>query len=40
VKVWRGPKIIHAHLIGDFLVVRLQEVLTAAEKHLVETLSS
>ena len=36
----RGPKSIQAHLIGEFLVVRLQGVLTAAEKHLVETLSS
>lgn len=33
----RGPKHIHAHLIGDFLVIRLQGVLTAAEQHLVET---
>lgn len=36
----RGPKHIHAHLIGDLLVVRLQEVLTAAEQHLVKTLPS
>ncbi|MEX1097644.1 MAG: DUF2294 domain-containing protein [Planctomycetales bacterium] len=35
----RGPKHIHAHLIGDLLVVRLQGVLTAAEQHLVQTLS-
>ena len=34
----RGPKDIHAHLIGDLLVVRLQGVLTAAEQHLVKTL--
>jgi uncharacterized protein YbcI len=34
----RGPKDIRAHLIGDLLVVRLKEVLTAAEKHLVTTL--
>lgn len=34
----RGPKHIHAHLIGDLLVVRLQGVLTAAEQHLVDTL--
>ena len=34
----RGPKDIRAHLIGDLLVVRLQGVLTAAEKHLVTTL--
>ena len=30
----RGPKDIRAHLIGDFLVVRLQGVLTAAEQQL------
>lgn len=34
----RGPKDIRAHLIDDFLVVRLQGVLTAAEQHLVKTL--
>lgn len=34
----RGPKDIHAFLIGDLLVVRLQGVLTAAEQHLVRTL--
>ena len=34
----RGPKDIHAHLIGDVLVVRLQGVLTAAEQQLVKTL--
>ena len=34
----RGPKEIHAHLIGDLLVVRLQGVLTAAEQHLVKSL--
>lgn len=34
----RGPKDIHAHLLGDFLAVRLQGVLTAAEQHLVRTL--
>src|ERR1700730_1053856 len=34
----RGPKYIHAHLIGDLLVVRLQGVLTAAEQQLVKTL--
>ena len=33
----RGPKDIHAHLIGDLLIVRLQGVLTAAEQHLVKT---
>jgi uncharacterized protein YbcI len=35
----RGPKDIHAHLINDLLVVRLEGVLTAAEQHLVKTLS-
>jgi uncharacterized protein YbcI len=34
----RGPKDIHAHLIGDLLVVRLRGVLTAAEQHLVKSL--
>ena len=34
----RGPKNIHAHLINDLLVVRLQGVLTAAEQQLVKTL--
>jgi len=34
----RGPKEIHAHLIGDLFVVRLQGVLTAAEQQLVKTL--
>ena len=33
----RGPKDVHAHLIGDLLVVRLAGVLTAAEQHLVRT---
>ena len=36
----RGPKDIHAHLIGDLLVVRLQGVLTVAEQHLVKTLQA
>jgi uncharacterized protein YbcI len=36
----RGPKDIHAHLLGDLLVVRLQGVLTAAEQHLVKSLPS
>src|SRR5438067_7059025 len=36
----RGPKDIHAHLINDLLVVRLQGVLTAAEQHLVKSLPS
>jgi uncharacterized protein YbcI len=34
----RGPKDIHAHLIGDLLMVRLQGVLTAAEQQLIKTL--
>ena len=34
----RGPKHIHAHVIGDLVVVRLQGVLTAAEQKLVSTL--
>ncbi len=34
----RGPKGIHAHLIGDLLVVRLQGVLTAAEQQLARSL--
>jgi uncharacterized protein YbcI len=34
----RGPKDIHAHLIGNLLVVRLHGVLTAAEQQLVKSL--
>ena len=34
----RGPKDIHAHLLGDLLVVRLKGVLTAAEQQLVKSL--
>jgi uncharacterized protein YbcI len=34
----RGPKDIHAHLVGDLLLIRLQGVLTAAEQQLVKTL--
>jgi uncharacterized protein YbcI len=34
----RGPKDVHAHLIGNLLVVRLHGVLTAAEKQLVKAL--
>jgi uncharacterized protein YbcI len=34
----RGPKAIHAHLIGDLLVVRLTGVLTIAEQQLVGAL--
>lgn len=36
----RGPKDVHAHLIDDLLVVRLQGVLTAAEQHLVKSLTA
>jgi uncharacterized protein YbcI len=31
----RGPKGIHAHLIGNLLIVRLMGVLTAVEQNLV-----
>jgi len=34
----RGPKEIHAFLIGDLLLVRLRGVLTNAEQQLVRTL--
>ena len=34
----RGPKDIHAHLLGNVLLVRLQGVLTAAEQQLVKAL--
>ncbi len=33
--IGRGPRDIHAHLIGSLLVVRLQGVLTPAERQLV-----
>jgi uncharacterized protein YbcI len=36
----RGPKDIHAHLVGDLLVVRLHGVLTAAEQQLVKSLQA
>ena len=36
----RGPKDIHTHLIADLLIVRLQGVLTAAEQHLVKSLTA
>ena len=36
----RGPKDIRAHLIDDLLIVRLKGVLTAAEQHLVKSLSA
>jgi uncharacterized protein YbcI len=34
----RGPKDIHAYLIGDLLIVRLKGVLTVAEQQLVAVL--
>ena len=34
----RGPGDIHAHLFRDLLVIRLEGVLTAAERQLVESL--
>lgn len=36
--IGRGPRDIHAHLIGTLLVVRLQGVLTPAERQLVSPL--
>src|SRR3954465_14989823 len=36
----RGPKSVHAHLIDDLIVLRLQGVLTTAEQHLVKTLQA
>ena len=36
----RGPKDVHAYLLGDLLVVRLRGVLNAAEQHLVTSLSA
>ena|SRR5579863_6259728 len=35
--VGHGPVHIRAHLVGDLLIVRLQGVLTAAERQLVKT---
>ena len=32
----RGPKDIHAYLLGDFIVVRLQGLLTLAEQQLAK----
>jgi uncharacterized protein YbcI len=32
----RGPKAIHAYLLGDFVVVRLQGLLTPAEQQLAK----
>ena len=34
----RGPKNIHAYLVGELLVVRLHGILTSAEQPLVKTL--
>jgi len=34
----RGPKDVRTFLIDDFIVIRLQGVLTAAERHLVQSL--
>jgi uncharacterized protein YbcI len=34
----RGPKDIHAYLIGDLILIRLQGALSAAEQHLVKSL--
>lgn len=36
--IGRGPRDVHAHLIGDLLIIRLYGVLTAAEQHLAATL--
>ena len=36
----RGPRQIHAYLLGDLLVIRLRSVLTAAEQHLVKSLEA
>ena len=36
----RGPKEIHAFLIGNVCLVRLLGVLTEAEKHLVNALAA
>lgn len=33
--IGRGPRDIHAHLVGTLLVVRLQGVLTPAERQLI-----
>lgn len=36
----RGPKDIHAYVISDLVIVRMKGVLTAAEQHLVDTMTS
>ena len=33
--IGRGPRDIHSHLVGDLIVVRLQGVLTPAERQLI-----
>ena len=37
--IGRGPKEVRCFLINDLLLVRLQGVLTAAEQHLVQTVT-
>ena len=32
----RGPREIHAHLLGDFLIVRLQGLLTPSEQQMAK----
>jgi uncharacterized protein YbcI len=34
----RGPSDVQAYLIDDLLIIRLRDVLTSAEQHLVRTL--
>lgn len=36
--IGRGPKAIHAHLVTDMILVRVEGVLTVAEQRLFETL--
>jgi len=35
--IGRGPRDVHAHLLGDLLVVRLTGALTAPEQHLAHS---
>jgi uncharacterized protein YbcI len=35
--IGRGPKDMHTYLLGDFVVVRLQDLLTPAEQQLAKT---
>jgi uncharacterized protein YbcI len=35
--IGRGPQDVHAHLLGDLLLVRMSGVLTVAEQHLAAT---